>query len=93
MSLAGYLVRSSGVVRRVVQPAYRHGVSGPEMLPGVHTEGPVLRGEKSPEEQRALNAAEAGYRDSGCASEAARDGESYRGVEHYDVVLRNHCRL
>jgi len=56
---------------------------------GIQFEGPVLTGEKSVEQQQ---------RDIVTSREAAVRatsplGESYKTVEDYDPVLRDHCRL
>jgi hypothetical protein len=77
MSIAGYFGRAShaGSIRS------KRGEQ-PDGL-GIHTEGPVLQGEKTVEEVHATDAIGVG----------GEDREFYRGMADYDPVLRRHCRF
>ena len=74
MSIAGYFGRV-GPVRLTRRERHE--------TPGIVAEGPVLLGEKTPEEVR--------------AAEAVRIGGEYRefygDTGDYDPVLRSHCRF
>jgi hypothetical protein len=53
----------------------------------IRSEGPVMRGQKSVEEQRRVDAIRA------ASSEEPFGGKTYETVDDYDPVLRSHCRL
>ena len=70
MSIAGYLIKRGYTELRMPKHSIR-------------SEGLVMSGEKSVEEQRRQDA----IRATSCG------GESYKSVKDYDPVLRAHCRL
>jgi len=74
MSVAGYLGAKTADLRMA---------DGALEAVGARTEGPVLSGTDSVEEQRAKSAGRA----------ARATDRYYRRVEDYDPVLRSHCRF
>ena len=72
MSITGYFGRVGPV--RLIRRERSDGL-------GITAEGPVLQGEKTPEEARAAEAARTG----------GEDREFYVRPGDYDPVLRSHC--
>jgi hypothetical protein len=81
MSIAGYFAK--GTVRELKMPKLRQFDKTRSDDPPIHSEDPVMSGEKSVEYQQRLDAILA----------TSHLGESYRSVDDYDPVLLAHCRL